>query len=85
MTDSSGNRRDENDRSSRPFKKDTKNVPPLVWIVIALLVVLAVVAVAKWRSTTHSPNGASAPAVSGGDVVPPPSFTPGAPESVTSG
>jgi hypothetical protein len=85
MTDSNGERTKEAGNDPRPFKKDTKNVPPLVWIIIAVLVVLAVIAVAKWRGTTTTPHGGTAPAASSGDVIPPATSTPGAPESITSG
>lgn len=85
MTDSSGHQTKEADGSRQPYKQDTKNVPPLVWIIIAVLVVVAIVAVANWHGSTKSPHGASAPAANNSQVNPPATSTPGAPESVTSG
>jgi hypothetical protein len=40
MSDSSGHRRDETAPVEKPWKKDTKNVPPLVWLVVVAVIVL---------------------------------------------
>lgn len=72
MSDSTGHRRDETAPVEKPWKKDTKNVPPLVWLVIAALAVIVAVAVFYGQKTTVSPSGDVAPAAaSDTDTLPP--------------
>jgi hypothetical protein len=72
MSDSSGHRRDETAPVEKPWKKDTKNVPPLVWLVIAAVVVLVAVMVFTSSKATSptvapaAPASAAQPAGSGG-------------------
>jgi hypothetical protein len=40
MSDSEGHRRDETAPGEKPWKKDTKNVPPLVWMILGALVII---------------------------------------------
>lgn len=51
-------------------RKETRNIPPLVWIVLVVLVVLAAVAYFGWGKTVVSPSGGQAPAVSSTTAVP---------------
>jgi hypothetical protein len=75
MSDSSGHRRDETAPVEKPWKKDTKNVPPLVWLVIAAVIVIVAVMFFYGSRGGNRPAGlppapatdtASAPAASGG-------------------
>lgn len=52
-------------------RKETSNIPPLVWIVIAVLVVLAGVAWFGWGRTLVSPSGEKVPAVSASTAATP--------------
>ena len=72
MSDSTGHRRDETAPPEKPWKKDTKNVPPLVWLVIVALVAIIAVAVLYSRKTVESPSGGTMPAATADiDTVPP--------------
>jgi flagellar basal body-associated protein FliL len=58
-------------RASEPgARKETSNIPPLVWIVLVVLVVLAAVAYFGWGRTVISPSGAQTPAVSSTTAAP---------------
>ncbi len=48
-----------------------RRVPPLVWLVAALLVVIVVITVRHWNGTYHSPTGGTAPMVANGHTVMP--------------
>jgi biopolymer transport protein ExbD len=56
---------------SAPARKETRNIPPLVWIVVVMLIVVVVLAFFGWRATTadtakiDNPAAASATAPSG--------------------
>lgn len=50
------------DRSPDTAPKASRRIPPLVWIVLALLVAWLVVAVMQRRGADHTPQGGSAPA-----------------------
>jgi hypothetical protein len=58
-------------RVSEPgARKETSNIPPLVWIVLVVLVLLAAVAYFGWGKTLVGPGGSEAPAVSSTTAVP---------------
>jgi hypothetical protein len=52
-------------------RKATRNIPPLVWIILALLVAWLVVAVAQRGGTHHTPQGGSMPQEKSGAVTMP--------------
>lgn len=60
--------------------KRKSRIPPLVWIVVALLVGWLVVAVAQRGGTDTTPQGGTTPmAAEGPSIMPPASATPEAP------
>ena len=71
MSDSSGHRTDETAPADKPWKKDTKNVPPLVWVIVVALVAIVVVGFlyARGPRTDSAAAPASAPA-GDADVLP---------------
>jgi hypothetical protein len=70
MSDSSGHRRDETAPVEKPWKKDTRNVPPLVWLVIvAAIVVVGIMIYSGTRAA--APSAASAPAAAADAAAPP--------------
>ncbi len=72
MSDSTGHRTDETAPADKPWKKDTRNVPPLVWVILIALVAVIVVGFLYARGPTAEP-GAAAPSAPAGDtdVLPP--------------
>ena len=67
MSDSTGHRTDETAPAGKPWKKDTKNVPPLVWVVVAALLAIVVAAILYARGSMSTPEGGETP-VAGSDV-----------------
>lgn len=57
--------------SSTPPRKATRNIPPLVWIVLAILVAWFVVAMMQRKGADHTPQGGSTPAQAEGTSVMP--------------
>jgi biopolymer transport protein ExbD len=53
-------------------RKATRNIPPLVWIVLALLVAWFVIAMVQRKGADHTPQGGSTPAQAEGTSVMPP-------------
>jgi hypothetical protein len=52
-------------------RRSTRNIPPLVWIVVALLIAWFVVAMVQRRGVDHTPQGGSMPrAAEGASVMP---------------
>ena len=72
MSDSSGHRTDDTAPADKPWKKDTKNVPPLVWVVLIALLALIIVGFLYARGQMTTPEGGEMP-VAGADVnvIPP--------------
>jgi hypothetical protein len=67
MSDSTGHRRDETAPADKPWKKDTRNVPPLVWVIVIALLAVIVVAFLYARGTMSTPEGGEMP-VAGSDM-----------------
>ena len=67
MSDSTGHRTDEAAPADKPWKKDTKNVPPLVWVIVIALVAVIAVAFLYARGTMSTPKGGETP-VAGSDM-----------------
>ena len=56
-------------------RKDTRNIPPLAWIIILILIVLAVVAWKNYGGSMKTPTGGEAPTPATAEVsavTPPP-------------
>jgi hypothetical protein len=72
MSDSSGHRTDDTAPAAKPWKKDTRNVPPLVWVILVALVAVVIVGFlyAQGPKPAASPAGPTAPA-GDADVLPP--------------
>ena len=62
---------DPDPRSTPGVKRRTRNVPPLAWIVIVLLVVIIAVAIGHWNATYRTPSGGTAPMAANGHTVMP--------------
>ena len=72
MSDSTGHRTDETAPADKPWKKDTRNVPPLVWVIIAALVAMLVAGFLYARSSMTTPSGGEVPtAASDTSTLPP--------------
>jgi flagellar basal body-associated protein FliL len=50
------------DRNPDTARKTARRIPPLVWIVLALLVAWLVVAMMQRKGADHTPQGGSTPA-----------------------
>ena len=70
-------------------RKRTRNIPPLVWIVLALLVAWFVVAMVQRQGADRTPQGGSTPAQAEGTSImpatPPSGDAPGTPAGVVNG
>jgi hypothetical protein len=63
-------------RDAPPRGGHAKKIPPLVWIVLALLVVMAIWGVVQYGGSHETPNGGSTPQATQGDAVMPPNNQP---------
>ena len=70
-------------------RKRTRNIPPLVWIVLALLVAWFVVAMVQRQGADRTPQGGSTPSQAEGTSImpatPPSGDAPGTPAGVVNG
>lgn len=73
-------------RSSPEQRRAARKIPPLVWIVLALLVAWLVVALVQWGGTHRTPQGGETPMQAEGPSVmpaaPPSGAAPGTPAGV---
>jgi hypothetical protein len=63
-------------RDAPPRGGTAKRIPPLVWIVIALLVVMAIWGAVQYGGSHETPNGGSTPQAVQSDAVMPPNNQP---------
>ena len=71
-------------RDAPPRGGAAKKIPPLVWIVLALLVVMAIWGAVQYGGSHETPSGGSTPQAAQGDAVMPPNnqpLTSGAPQN----
>ena len=72
MSDSTGHRTDETAPAEKPWKKDTKNVPPLVWVILVALVAVVIVGYLYAKGPKPADTVAPPAAPAGDtDVLPP--------------
>ncbi len=72
-----------------PPRKRSRSIPPLVWIVLALLLAWLVIALMQRQGADRTPQGGSTPAQAEGASImpatPPSGTTPGTPAGVING
>ena len=69
---------DPRSTATEPKPRDNRRIPPLVWIVVAILVGWFVVAMLQRGGTHETPQGGTAPQAAQGETVMPPAPPSGA-------